>query len=136
MGPLSIKIGLPILVILYILVLQLFHLLFWSFTTNLDNLLGFLHVYHLVFLDFFFYLIFSFLDFFFIGRKVSKNKYPLFTILMKQNLIKILHSELVKKKCMSDLLGDPRILLGGLVIMGDLPLKNKKLIYFHKWLPF
>jgi hypothetical protein len=27
-------------------------------------------------------------------------------------------------------------LLGGLVIMGDLPLKNKKLIYFHKWLPF
>jgi hypothetical protein len=51
---------------------------------------------------------------------------------MKQNLIKILHSELVKKKCMSDLLGDPRILLGGLVIMGDLPLKNKKLIYFHK----
>jgi hypothetical protein len=38
---------------------------------------------------------------------------------MKQNLIKILHSELVKKKCMLDL-------LSGLVIIGDLSFLKKK----------
>jgi hypothetical protein len=36
-----------------------FHLSFWSLTTNLDNLLGFLHVYPFVLFDFlFFFLIF------------------------------------------------------------------------------
>jgi len=41
-----------------------FHLSFWSFTTNLGNLLDFLYVYPLVFwIFFFFFLVFSFLDF-------------------------------------------------------------------------
>jgi hypothetical protein len=53
MSFLSIRIGSLIFLILYILVLQLFHLLFWLFTTNLDNLLGILHENSLVFLDFF-----------------------------------------------------------------------------------
>jgi len=45
MSLLSIRIGSSILLILYILVLQLFHLLFWLFTTNWNDLLSFLHVY-------------------------------------------------------------------------------------------
>ena len=43
---------------------------FWFFTTNLNNILGFLHVYPLVFEFYFFYF---FLDFF-MGSKVGNNK--------------------------------------------------------------
>jgi len=66
MGFLSMKIGLPILLILYILVLWIFCLSFWSFITNLTNLLGFLHVYSIVFLDFLFSI---FLLLIFLGKK-------------------------------------------------------------------
>jgi hypothetical protein len=71
MGPLSIRIGLLILPILYILVPSTFYFLFWSFTTNLDNLLGFIHLYPLVF---FIFIFFSFLNFLW-GQKIGNNKY-------------------------------------------------------------
>jgi hypothetical protein len=76
-----------------------------------------------------------------VGLKVGNNRCPLFTMLMKQNLIKVLHCELVKKKYQLDLLGDPPILEfqrlclffkeNCLIIMCDLPLfKNSKFDLF------
>ena len=37
---------------------------------------------------------------------MDNNKCSLFTMLIKQNLIKVFHCELIKKKCLSDLLCD------------------------------
>jgi hypothetical protein len=76
---------------------------------------------------------------------MGNNICPLFTMLTKQNLIKILHSELVKKKCLSNLLGDPPILKfqelcflkeNGLISMDDLPfLKFQNCYIFTSDLP-
>jgi hypothetical protein len=75
------------------------------------------------------------------GLKVDNNIFFFFTMLTKQNLIKILHSEFVKKKVFvgyaewSTHLGIPKTLplkKKGLIIMSCLPFfKIKKLIYFH-----
>jgi hypothetical protein len=76
--------------------------------------------------------IFGFLLFFllfFIFSKINCNICPHFTMLTKQNL-NVLHSKLVKKKCLPDLLGDPSIqrlcffffLENDHIIMDDLPI--------------
>jgi hypothetical protein len=44
-----------------------------------------------------------------LGKKLGSNKCPFFTMLTKQNIINVLHSELVKKKYLPGLLGDPLI---------------------------
>ena len=85
-----------------------FHLSSWSFTVNLDNLLGFIHVYPLVFWIFFIYFFF-FSYFFLMKSKIDNNKCPLFTMFTKQNFFKSFAFKLVKKKCLSNLLGDPPI---------------------------
>jgi hypothetical protein len=69
MGPLSIRTGLSILSILYILVLQLFHLSFWSLTTNLGNLLGFSLCVSSCILDFVLYFFFLLFLIFLWGQK-------------------------------------------------------------------
>ena len=143
MRPLSIRIGLPIPSILNILVLQRFHLSSWSFTTNLSNLLGFL----LVFFNFLFFSIFwdkkwVTTNDFFVRSKLGNNKCSLFIMLTKQNLIKVLHSKLVKKNSLFDLLSDPPIKkLCFLQKQKDLFSRAtcqvwnpKVLIYFHGWL--
>jgi hypothetical protein len=61
-------------------------------------------------LDFLFLFFFFFLLLIFMGLKVSNNRCPFFVMFTKQNLIKVLHSELVMKKCMSVLLDNPPIL--------------------------
>jgi len=77
-----------------------------------------------------------------VGLKVGNNRCPLFTMLMKQNLIKVLHCELVKKKYQLDLLGDPPILefqrlclflkkIVSLSCVTCLFLKIQNLIYFY-----
>ena len=64
-----------------------------------------------------------------LGQKLGSNRYPLFTMLMKQNFINVLHGKLVKKiKGLPGLLGDSLIQglrflkENGLIILGDLPL--------------
>jgi len=81
----------------------------------------------------FLFLFYTFLLFIFLifsSVKSGNNKCPLFTMLTKQNLIKILHSELINKKYLSDLLGDPPVMEfqklcfckeNGLIIMDDPP---------------
>jgi len=68
-----------------------FHLLSCSFTINLGNLLGFIHVYPLIFWIFLYFFFFSY--FFFVGSKIGNNKCPLFIMFTKQNFIKVLHSK-------------------------------------------
>jgi len=87
-----------------------------------------------------------------LDKKTGSNRCPLFTMLMKQNLINVLHNKLVKKKCHPSLLSDSLIQKhcvlkeNDLIIMGDLPFLKFKtglfsritclhtltLFYFHK----
>jgi hypothetical protein len=66
------------------------------------------------------------------GKKLDSNRCPLFTMLMKQKFLKVLHSKLVKKtKGFPGLLSDP-LSQGlcfskesGLIILGDMPILKK-----------
>jgi len=143
-GHLSIKIGLSILSILYMLVLQLFHLLFWSLTTNLGNLIIFLYVYPLVFWIFFFYFfLFSFLDFLWGQKWVTTYVYNACETKSHQDFAWWACKEkvFIRLDGWSNHLGIPKTLFfkeNGLIIMGDLLLLNKfkKLVYFHGWHAF
>jgi len=63
-----------------------------------------------------------------LGQELGSNRCPLFTMLMKQNFINVLHGKLEKTKGLSGLLSDSLIQglrflkENGLIILGDLPL--------------
>ena len=71
--------------------------------------------------------------FYYFFQKLGSNRCSLFTMLMKQYLINVFHSELVKKKCLSNLLGGSTHLKifflkeNNLIIMGDLSLLKLKI---------
>jgi len=115
------------------LVFKIFHLSFWSFTTILGNLIGFLHRYPLVF-----WIVFSIFHFFFLdflwGQKwvLTNGQVTMLVSLLRKSVYRtywVIHPSWNPKDFGFFFFFEKRSYYHGWFV----PVKIQKLVYFHGW---